>query len=184
MKLIVVASLVGFAALAETESFDMSLHGKFDKDYCLLGIVSNEVANTVDGYGTGFQAVPGDPMLDDGNDWMYGQIIQQTEFSLTCSSNRYDVGLTTDLPSEVLDINNNIKYKSVLAVVKAVDGWYVGGSQLSSSPGVIYNLDISPESPANFIVNTYLSPIDDNPFNMPDSYAHSVNVVFTIDKKS
>ena len=189
VRFTIALALASIGAIAETDRFDMALSGDFYKDYCELTVLMNDRYTRLEPTGAVVASlnVPPPPPLSTlppppETDMSWYEI-QVTKFELKCSEGDYTVDLKTDMPMEVIDEAENIKYETQLRAFQDGNDIVIRNSPLSVLGGFTRDFAMNPADPAKFTVGTLLKPIDGDFNNLPDTYSHSVNVIFTIEKK-
>ena len=99
VKISVAVVFISLNVSAETDSFNMTLTGNIEKDYCTI--------NTTTLYNPDEISPPGDEIILP----TYWQTAQRVMATLTCSDGEYGVSLTTNMPktTSVLDKNQTFE---------------------------------------------------------------------------
>jgi len=175
--------------LSETESFDMTLSGDFQKDYCNLTI---DDTSSID---LDISKIREEQQryIDAGlANKVHHYTLGYTFFTLSCSAGTYDIFINNTLPSyEYPVMNSHINYRQ--------SAWRANFQNIqsySSSSGVssgitqnesYYLIDaLIPENKTGemtFAIGAHLESPDATWNNLPDSFHFSDPIIVTIDKK-
>ena len=178
--------LFSFLSIAETENFDMTLSGDFQKDYCSLNIEAStsrdlnllEIMEQNEEYAS--------------NGWdnkVHSYYLSATIISISCSEGTYDITVQTDqpdykipfsfntylIPSISIDPNITVDFESKNGLILPISF-----SHKYIVENITYTSD--PNDSAYFYLSNEVWSDDQQWLNLPDSYNLSYTAIFTIDK--
>lgn len=168
-------------AHAETENFDMTLSGDFEKDYCTISFYSHE-NNDID-----LTSTP-PPMIFAGkvkqsNSERGPELVGKTIYLFTCADGQYNIIPSTTDPFPVQYPAQNISFEPTLWILDQVGGFPLEDSiNLSSSQSIPIFYDTVFVSSAVFEILVWAEPMDSIWENVGDSFSHTFTHVFTIEK--
>ncbi len=167
-------------AHAETENFDMTLSGDFEKDYCTISFFSHE-NNDID-----LTSTP-PPMIFAGkvkqaNSERGPELVGRTIYTFTCANGQYNIIPSTTDPSPLQYPAQNIAFTPTLWLLDQVGGIPLDDSielSASQSTSIFYDTDSLPS--AAFEILVWAEPMDSVWENVGDSFSHTFTHVFTIE---
>lgn len=166
-------------AFAETERMNMPLSGRFLKDYCTLKVRSSSVTGTVD---VNAASVVYNPYDVSGNKY-YPMVHNSTLWEVFCSKGSYDLYLQTEDYVGFRDEGSNLVlagYGYWKSGGKRSEGWLTSSDRLS-----LLNVGSDGLSRmAIFNIENFVSPIDGDVSNLPESFAGVVPLVITFEKRN
>ena len=170
--------LNAYISKAEIDTFDMSLTGRFDSDYCELS-QNYSIRYDID-VATVFKQ-------QKENDFYF---VGTNSIFVSCSGGLYDIALSTTSPTKVKDAGDGFIYRhsaySYVGERLEQPGIQTQPDALSSSAHLhLRDVEFHPTfgGIAKFQVGAYAFPKNGVWDELPDSFNHTETIVITIDKK-
>tara|TARA_B100002049_G_scaffold229110_1_gene204298 strand:- start:41584 stop:42189 length:606 start_codon:yes stop_codon:yes gene_type:complete len=166
-------------AYAETENFNMSLSGDFQKDYCSITLPTPKCSSTTLEPATDR---PGRDVAPIVSNYVYAVPGNERTELITCSAGTYTISLHNDASGIVTTSNYQMIVIGEIAqpdFLPLANGYIDASNVISASNIVSDGTGLT----AQLFLTPFTAPLDNDVNSLPSTFSHTFSNIITIEKQ-